>query len=348
MNDSPPPVLIRLLRGDRVESVHRGAFVVLDGAQTVLARGDFRAPIYCRSAAKPFQTTSALLCGIAEEFDLEPADLAVISASHNGETRHVERARSLLEKGGFRPDDLQCGTHPPAGAAALKTLHEKGIEPCVLHNNCSGKHAGMLLTCRLLGADPATYLDPEHPIQEKIRETMRIVCECPPPGPEFAIDGCSAPTFRLPLDRLATGFRNIANPDRANPDRANPEGASPEYAAAASRVRDAMMHHSGMVAGLDRIDTDLMTAGGGRFLSKIGAEGIMACGIPGQDLGIAIAIEDGAPRAYEHLMMALLDRLDLFTDADRKALHRYRDPILRNHAGKAIGRVEVQLDEEDA
>ena len=333
MARKPNRVLVRLFRGEALEAQHRGALVVVEGKRVVLAAGDYKAATYLRSAAKPFQTASALKSGIGNVLELEPADIAVISASHNGERSQVDRVERLLSLGGFGADDLLCGPHPPAGAAALAELTRSGEPVTALHNNCSGKHAGMLLTAKQLGTESETYLEPGHPVQIGILEAVKSICELEPSQPTLGVDGCSAPTFRMPLLNLAFGFRNLANPELADP-RFQPE---------LTAVRDAVTAHPDMVAGLDRIDTDLMRAGRGRFFSKIGAEGVMACGIPERGIGIAIKIDDGATRGYEALMLAVLNKLELLTAADREALARYLDPVLKNHAGLVIGDLRVDL-----
>lgn len=331
MNIFDNPVLLTLSRGGDVESQHRGAIAVVAGDRVALAVGEIERPYFCRSAAKPFQAAPAVRAGVAEAFGLSESDVALLASSHSGESFHVEAVARLLRAGSLSAADLRCGTHVPLGAAAAAELARAGSSPTTLHHNCSGKHTGMLLFARVVDADPSRYLEPDHAIQTQIRAAVRDLCACTGEYPRVAIDGCSAPTFELPLVALARGYRALANP----------AAAAPEWRDSLARISAAMMRHPEMVAGTDRIDTELMRAGAGRLVSKIGYEGIMACGVAGEDIGIAIKIDDGAPRAYEALMPALLERLGLLGADARSLLARFRDRTLRNHAGIAVGEIHV-------
>jgi L-asparaginase II len=330
---SANPVLVSFLRGGKVESCHRGAVVVAGPAGTVKTLGDPAQRVFWRSAAKPFQAAAALAAGVAETFDLAPAEIALLAASHSGEPFHVERVAGMLARGRLAPADLRCGVHPPLGRRVVEELARSGTAPTVLHNNCSGKHTGMLLACRQLDAPLASYLEPEHPVQRAIARTIERVAEIPAGALETAIDGCSAPTFHAGLDRLATAFRNLGTPESA------PEADRPGL----RRVRDAMLAHPEMVAGTDRFDTDLMRAGGGRIVSKIGAEGIVGCAIVERGLGIAVKIDDGNERGYVPVLLALLDQYGALDGGVAARLGRWADPVLRNHARIETGRIEVHL-----
>lgn len=330
---SENPVLVRLTRGRFIESEHRGSLVIVGHGRVTLAHGDPSRGVFLRSSAKPLQAAAAIKSFIDNNFHLTPVETALLCASHNGEDRHVQAVAALLARGGLSVADLRCATHVPLARHVTEDLARRGIRPTPLHHNCSGKHTGMLLFAKQLGAETHGYLEPSHPIQVRIRDLVRRVCECSPPGPEVETDGCSAPTFRLPLQGLALGFARIANPSSADPDLAD----------VLTRVRDAMIAHPEMVAGEHRIDTDLMRVASGRVLSKVGAEGIIACGLPGLGIGIAIKIDDGNQRAYESLLPVILRRLGVLTETDLQALGRYADPVLRNHAGLDVGTVEIAI-----
>ncbi len=331
MNLMQNPVVVVRTRGDRVESQHHGALAVVTGDKITTAVGDVATGAFCRSAAKPFQAAAALRAGVDSAFSLGPREIALMTASHSGEASHVEVVASLLERGGFRPDDLRCGIHVPFSRQVAQSLVRSGTPPSILHNNCSGKHAGMLLFAKHLGADPSRYIDPSHPIQTKIRAAVRELCRLEEPWPRVAVDGCSAPTFELPLDALARGYRDVANP----------ELAAPEWRETLAKVKGAMLAHPDLIAGTDRFDTDLMRRGRGRFVSKIGAEGVIGIGVVGAGVGLAVKIEDGDSRASEALALHALERLALLDAGDLEALDAYRARPMKNHAGVAIGRVEV-------
>ena len=333
---SLPPILLVHERGGHVEAVHRGAIAVVDasGAE-IFSCGDPWTATWLRSAAKPFQAAAALRVGVADTFSLSSDEVALMCASHNGEDRHVETARRILARGDFTERDLRCGVHAPLGQHVVRQLARRGVDPSAIHNNCSGKHAGMLLFAKHLGADPARYLDPTEPVQRAIADAVSDICGCAAPFPTPATDGCSAVTFRMPLANLATGFLRLASPTLA------PEA----FAAPLETARAAMTTYPEMVAGLDRFDTDLMAAGRGRFVAKIGAEGLIGCGVVDKGLGIAIKVEDGTWRGYEPVLVALLERFADLTDEERARLRKWHDPILRNHVGTEIGRRHVVLED---
>lgn len=332
------PILVEVWRGSRVESIHRGRVVVVGAGDRVeLSLGDVDSPVFWRSAAKPLQTAALLKAGTAERFGLEAPDLALITASHNGEDVHADRAAELLRRAGATEADLACGAHPSINGKVGFALAARGVAPTRLRSNCSGKHAGMLLFARTLGADLRGYTDPRHPVQVRIRDALAAIAELPAGEiPEPAIDGCSAPTYAMSLSRLAVAFRNLATAGTA---AAGATGYEPELA----RVRDAMTAHPHLVAGSNRIDTDLMTTLGGRVVSKIGAEGVMAIGVRASGLGIAIKCDDGASRGYEPLAIELLARFGVLDAPDAAALSSYRAARLSNFSGVEIGSTRVCL-----
>lgn len=328
------PVLAHVVRGGRLESQHRGSVVIVRGREVVFALGDATRPVFARSAVKAFQAVAALRADVATRFGLGPVELALMCASHNGEPEHVAVAAGMLAKGGLTADDLRCGTHPPYWRKAADDLVRVGVAPTALHNNCSGKHAGMLLFCRAIGAPTERYIDPEHPIQLAIRDAVRRTTDTPEAALSHAIDGCSAPTWILPLANLALGFARLANPTLA--DAADRE--------ALTRLRDAQAAHPEMIGGTRRFDTDFIRAGAGRLFSKIGAEGILACGVRGLDLGIAIKIDDGNERPYVPILLTVLRRLGVLSIAETEALSVYLDTRSFNHAGIHVGHIDVTFE----
>jgi len=332
------PVLVEVLRGPRVESFHRGRVVVVGrGGKIELSIGDTSTPVFWRSAAKPFQTAALLKAGVAERFGLTAEDVALISASHNGEDTHAERAAVLLSKAGATEDDLMCGAHPSITPRVGYALAARGTKPTRLRSNCSGKHAGMLLFARTLGAELGGYTDPGHAVQKKIVEAVSAIAELGVgETPEIGVDGCSAPTFALPLERLAVAFLNLATAEK--------EGSgSTGYEGELARVRSAMIGSPYLIAGMNRLDTELMTAAAGRAVSKIGAEGVMAIGLPDAKLGIAIKCDDGSTRGYEPVVIELLSRFGVLDAVGRMALASYRAERLSNFGGLEIGSTRVKL-----
>ncbi len=323
-----PPILARVFRGDQVESFHRGHIVAVDGdGRVVYAAGNGDVRVYLRSAAKPFQALPAVHAGVQEAFGLSEAELALMCASHNGEEMHVQAAASILQKCGLTPAALQCGVHRPIGVD-LGVVPEKSPYD-VLQNNCSGKHAGMLAACRRRGWPIESYLDPGHPHQQRILQTISEYSGVAAAEIGVDVDGCSAPVFHLPLRALAHMYARFARREDA----------------AADLLFRCMSTNPQMVAGSGRFDTAVMQAFGGRLVAKIGAEGLQCFAVcQPHPLGVAIKIEDGNGRATPPVALRLLLHLGL---ADEVVLSKLRDfaaPAIRNHRGWLVGHIDCPLD----
>ena len=340
---SPPPVLARVTRGDRVESVHRGSVAVVDEEGRLLASAGLpRAGIYWRSAAKPFQAMALLDAGGEGAFRLGSDEIALLCASHGGEPRHVAVARRLLERGGFGPEDLACGAHLPMHEPSARALVAAGTRPTALHNNCSGKHAGLLLACRIRGFDAEGYWQPDHPIQAIIKKRLAAYCDVPVSRIGIAVDGCSLPVFYLPLSRLALTYARLVAPAREKETR------DPEVR---RRICRAMWESPGMVAGRARFTTDFLEAGRGRWIGKEGAEGVYAIGLAPRKgekaLGIAFKLEDGSTRARDAVALDVLARLGRLPASARRLLSRHLSPVLHNVRGLTVGSIEADVPLED-
>jgi len=286
----PNPILVEVVRGDVVESVHRGSALILgaDG-RTIAAVGDPQAVTLPRSAVKPIQAIGMLRAGLV----VEQAALAIATGSHSGEPGHVDCVRTTLEAAGLSLEDLQCPPALPMNEAARDAVLAAGDGPQRGYMNCSGKHAAMLLTCLANGWPPATYLDPGHPLQLHLREVLsdysaEVLANA-------TVDGCGAPLFGMSLNGLARAFVRMA--DEGGPART---------------VADAMRTHPFLVAGTGREDTELMTALPG-VVSKAGAEGVHVVAVPGGG-AVVVKIEDGNERARMPVVAAGLRRLGLTGD----------------------------------
>ena len=334
-----PPVLAWVLRGDRVESAHRGSVAAVDESGSLVASaGDPSAPIYLRSTAKPFQAMAVLEAGGEEAFGLGSDEIALMCASHGGEPRHVRVAGRLLRKGGFTAADLACGAHPPMDERSARRLVASGEKPTPLHNNCSGKHAGLLLACRLRGFDPDGYWKPEHPIQRIALSGVAAYCGTDPAAIVTAVDGCSLPVAYLPLQSLALAYARLL---------ARPRGRGDAGEKVRSRIREAMWESPGMVAGSRRFTTDFLEAGRGGWIGKEGAEGVYAIGLSGgrrgKALGIAFKLEDGAIRARDAVSLDILRRLKRLPPEARSRLAGYVSPPLTNPRGLRVGSIVAEV-----
>jgi L-asparaginase II len=322
------PFLVDVARGAMVESRHRGRFVVVDADGRILASGgDVEALVFPRSAIKFLQALPLVESGAADAFALSQAELAISCASHGGEPRHVDTVAAWLERIGLGEPDLECGAHMPSAASAAEALVRAGARPVALHNNCSGKHAGMLATCRHLGDDTRGYIRPGHPQQMRVMEAFEAMLGLDLARAPRGVDGCGLPQVGIPLRALATGIARFGAPDRLPALRA----------AACRRLAAAILAEPFMLAGTGRFCTRAIEACGGRAVIKTGAEGVYVAAIPALGLGIALKIDDGAARAAEVAMGALLLRHGGLDDAARARLGEMIAPTLSNAAGLAVG-----------
>lgn len=335
------PVLARVLRGGRTESLHRGDLAVVDESGKVLAStGDASRPIFLRSAAKPFQAMPLLEAGGAERFRLTAAELALICASHGGQPRHVRVAGRLLEKGGFTERDLVCGAHLPMHEPTAGAMLRRGERPTRLHNNCSGKHAGLLLACRLLRLPARGYWKPSHPLQRAIRRRISQLASFPESRMETGVDGCGLAVFTMPLSALALAYARLLATTIA--------GESRGQAAARGQIVRAMWQRPDMVAGTGFFTTRLLEAGDRRWIGKEGAEGVYAIGVRaasrrGKASGIALKIEDGSARARPLVTLAVLREMGWSTRRSRRALASFEAPPVTNAAGAVVGSIEAEV-----
>ncbi len=330
---APLRTVATVLRNGLPESWHSGAAAVVTPEGRLVARlGDPGLATFLRSAAKPFQALPLVLAGGVERFGFDDADLALVCASHSGRPEHVERAAALLARGGFSEADLLCGPHPPYDEEAAAALRAAGRLPGQLHNNCSGKHAGMLLACRLLGYPAAGYVAPDHPLQREIARWMARFAGVEQGAMGIGVDGCSAVSFHLPLAAAARAYAALADPA--------PAGLEPEVAAAAGRIVAAMTGAPAMVAGPGRFTTRLMEETGGRLLAKEGAEGFYAVAVLGPvALGLALKIGDGGERCRDGVVLDLLRLSGSLAGAEFAALASFHRPRLVNHRGLVVGEV---------
>lgn len=332
------PLIVEVLRGDAVESWHRVHVVVRDANGGVIA-GAGRTDLvsFVRSSIKMFQALPLVEDGGVERFGLTPEELAVCCASHGGEPFHVAAARSILCKAGVGEDALACGPHPPMHPGSADALAEAGEPPARIHNNCSGKHAGMLALAALHGWPAAGYHTLEHPVQRRVIETLARWTGVARDRTRIAIDGCGLPTFGLPLDAVALACARFAAAAQY-PVARDFSPATP----AAARLAAAMAAHPEYVAGTDRLDTDLMRVTRGRVFAKVGAEGYYCAGLPSAGIGIALKAEDGAKRASEPALLATLRAHDLVSDEEIACLEKYARPAVLNTRGERVGEIVVR------
>ncbi|HUA50939.1 MAG TPA: asparaginase [Candidatus Sulfotelmatobacter sp.] len=330
MMDDANPVLAEVTRGPLVESWHRGAAVAVDATgKRVRAWGDVERPIYPRSANKPLQAIALLETGAAARWGLSDAEVALACASHHGEPRHTEAVAAWLARCGLGADALECGAHAPYDEATAAALIRTGQAPSALHNNCSGKHTGFLATAAHLGEPTRGYIDVDHPVQRRVARTVAELCGLDVARLPFGIDGCGIPTYALPLEALARGMAQLADPSRLAPERA----------AAARRIVRAITANPMMIGGTDSLASRATAALDGTLIVKSGAEGVYAAVLPAAGWAVALKIDDGTPRARDCALLAVLARLGVLDTAQIARLDALVASELLNRAGRAIGAV---------
>jgi L-asparaginase II len=322
--------VVELRRGSLVESRHCGSIAVVDAdGSLVLALGDVDALVYPRSAVKAMQALVLMEAGAVERFELRDEALALACASHGGEPGHVAVAEPMLMAAGLDASSLECGVHWPSHAPSAQALARSGQRATALHNNCSGKHAGFICAARALGVDHRGYTDPAQPVQRAVKAVLQDLTGVEIPDGHRAIDGCSVPTWAIPLKALARGFARFGNG----------KGMTPGRAQVARRLRRACAANPWHVAGTGRFCTAVMEQFGERVFVKTGAEGVFCGALPELGLGVAIKVDDGAARASEVAMAGVIDRFLPLSGGDRAALGRLLHPTLRNWNGIEVGKI---------
>lgn len=322
---------IEVWRGEFIESRHRISVAVVDAEGQLRAwAGDPRMTTFARSAIKPFQVLPVIKDGAADAFGFTSAELAVCCASHSGQPHHLDAVASMLRKIGADETSLACGPHAPFHDASARALRDAGEKPRRVHNNCSGKHAGMLALARHNGWTLAGYHEVLHPVQRRVAAELSEWTGVAEDDLLLATDGCGVATFAAPLDRFALAFARLAAAARRGTE-------------APARVVQSMARHPEYVGGDQRMCTELMRVAGGRIFAKVGAEGVYMAGVPGAELGIALKVEDGAQRGAEPALLAVLNRLSLLTDDEMAGLESFVEPRLRNTRGEETGVIRANV-----
>jgi L-asparaginase II len=332
--------LVEVWRGPLVESRHRGHLIAVNGlGETVASLGNPEAVTFLRSSGKPFQTIPVIGSGAADHFQFTEREVAIACGSHSGESIHVETVRAMLAKIGLDESALKCGAHEPFSVDVSRQLIRDQQAPSVLQNNCSGKHAAMLALAKHIGAPIETYDEPANPVQQMILKTVSQFSNVPVEDIAIGVDGCAVPVFGMPVRAMALAYARLIAP---SPDLEEPTRA------ACQRIVKAMTTCPEMVGGTkNRLDTELTRAGGGRLISKIGAEGVYTVGVlPSGDwphgLGLALKVEDGDDhRARPPAVIDALRQLGVLAASDLESLSTYSPIVVKNRRGDHVGEVRA-------
>lgn len=326
------PITVEVTRGQLVESRHRGMAVVVDAeGRIVFSAGDADSGVFPRSACKAMQALPLVESGAADAYGFGDRELALACSSHSGEPEHVATAAAMLKAAGLDESVLECGAHWSSHQSVLIDQARTLDKPTALHNNCSGKHSGFVCTCSHTGEEPRGYAGFDHPLQQAIRAIMADLTGAVLSRDNCGTDGCSIPTYAVPLTGLARGFGKLVTG----------KGLEPLRAAAARRLINACMAEPFYVAGTKRFCTRLMQVAPGRIFAKTGAEGVFCALLPDKGLSFAVKAEDGATRAAEAMIAALLARHFDEDSEERAALMRLANHGMTNWNGLAVGSVRV-------
>lgn len=331
-----PASLVEVWRGPIVESRHRGHLTAVDGSgKTVAALGSPETVTYVRSSGKPFQAIPVIASGAADRFGFTEQEIAIACGSHSGEAIHVDVVRSMLGKIGLDESALKCGVHEPFSTKVAGELARKGEAPNVLQNNCSGKHTAMLALALHVGAPTGSYDDWGNPVQHAIAKTVAEFSDTPIEKMSIGVDGCGVPVFGVSVRAMALMYARLASP---------PTSFDAGTRDACKRIINAMIDFPEMVGGTqNRLDTELIKAGEGRLISKIGAEGVytvsvLPCSQWPRGLGLALKIEDGDDhRARPPAVIEALKQLNVLSQRELVALAAYSPTVIRNRRGERVG-----------
>jgi L-asparaginase II len=295
--------------------------------------GDVDALVYPRSAIKTLQALPLVESGAADHFALDGVELALACSSHSAEAAHVERVRGWLARLELDEQALECGPHPPYDETAAAALIRAAIEPGRVHNNCSGKHTGMLTICRFLDEPTRGYIEREHPAQQRWLDVLGEMAGVDMRKLPWNRDGCGIPVVAMPLRSMAAAFARLAVPDELPAARG----------AAAERLLGAIADNPQMIGGSGRLGSEIIARTGRRVIVKSGAEGVYTAALGEKRLGIALKIDDGNGQAAEVALLALLQRLGALRDDDLEALAERRRVAIVNTRGVVTGYRESAL-----
>lgn len=327
-------ILIEVLRGTVVESIHRGNIAVVNYDGTVLSHcGDMDYLSYMRSASKPVQAIAVLEYGVAEKYGLDLSEIAILMSSHSGEKIHIDVLNRMLQKIGIDIGTLQCGTHEPLGIDAAKELLFKGLTSNSFHCNCSGKHIGQIAATKVKGFPLEDYSKQDGGIQTEIKQIIVAFSGIEESQIKIGVDGCGLPVYGMPLRNMALAYANLCNENFMNG----------KYIKSQNYVISAMTVHPEMIGGKGRFDTELMSHFGDRLIGKFGDEGVYCVGLIGKGIGIALKIEDGHTRAVGPAILEALRQLEVIKSEEMAPMKDLLNPPIKNHRGEIVGEIRASF-----
>lgn len=320
--------LAEVIRNGLVESIHLGNIAVVNTeGQLIRYFGDTEQICYFRSSGKPLILLSHLKKKIKENFNLTLQEIAIMASSHSGGEKHVQTLLSIAKKLGVEKNDITCGIREPYGLKEKFELYGTGKKPTQWHNNCSGKHLANIAACKVMGWPIEGYSDFEHPVQQDILETICEFSSYPKEKIHIGVDGCGVPVFGVPLKNMALAYARIFDTSVLNG----------KYKEEQKLLYDAIIKHPDMVAGEDRLDTELIRETSGDHFGKMGADGVFCIHVHSKGLGIAIKVQDGGVRAVDPVVVEALKQLGTLSDEIIEKLKEYHYPPVQTWSGTRVG-----------
>lgn len=319
-------IIAKVTRGEITECIQRGDAVVVDSRGKILFfTGDPYKESFIRSSAKPLQTLEVFRSGAADFFGFTQREISIMCASHYGEKMHTDTVKGILRKIGLRREDLMCGSVYSMKSSISSRQTKEGFSPSEYYSCCSGKHSGMLAICRVLDMDRSGYYRPEHPLQQGILHTISHMCGIEKEKIGIGIDGCGVPVFSMPIYNMALGYARFS------------AGTDEIYGRWCSRIYDSMAAEPEMLAGTRGFCSDLTRSAKGRFVGKLGADGIYCIGVRDLGIGIALKVESGDTKCIPPVIMDILSTLGLIDESQEKELFRYTSLPNKNNLGDEVG-----------
>jgi len=316
------PILVEVYRGGVLESFHRGVVCIVNAQNEIIySKGDINQLCYPRSAMKLLQVIPLIINGGIEKFKFTPEEIAIMCGSHNAEAEHLRVVNSILIKIGLDKNAINCGPQYPTSKKETNTLIKNDQKPHGIHNNCSGKHAGMLANCVLMNWSIDDYIDPNHPLQQQIMDVCSLLYEYPKANMITALDGCSAPIFSVPVYNQSLAFKNFVANNQFDKSIQN----------ACKIMIDSVSKYPFMIAGTNRYCTDMMNITAPQIIGKTGAEGVFCMTFTEQQLGVCIKIDDGKMQPQYQVAQELIQASKLFTKEKLLPLHHYLFTEIKNY-----------------
>jgi L-asparaginase II len=327
-------IMLNVYRGDILENSHRWHIAVVDIQGNLLySFGNPYRVTHGRLALKPFQVIPLIETGAADEYQLTEAELALCASSHSGEVPHRSHVHSILERIGVPVDTLVCGVTVPIDLQSYEDMIREGESITAVCHECSSVHAGMLATAVYMGEDVQDYTNPNHPIQQPVKQAVMDVTNTTDTEIQIATDGCGIPTYCMPLDHIAWGFARLAAPDKVGKG----------HEESLRRIVNAYFKFPEMVTGKKTYSTRVFHAFGNRILLKEGSQGVFGMTDFQEGIGVAIKIEDGRKTELPQVLNAVFEQLDIGVHGPLQALYRDADPQLEDTRNQGVGQFKAEF-----